>query len=201
MGFDSFLRENLSLPFRFYCLPLVDRMPKGNKKVNMWGEYGKRFNNGHQCFTSAQSTFMQEIYSKNERSRVHFKDTYHLLKKPRDPTMGELTSRENAEYLVPLTSIAAQTVVQPQGRTKSAEELNSAQEKLRGMTMFSKLLADVARCESLRQRRERMNQESVLVETILEHKRVCANAGLLGPTHMNVANKTAQELSVPNRPF
>ena len=174
-------------------------------------QFGKKFTNGHKCFTAAESTFMQEIYSKNERSRVKFMDSYHLLKKPRNPTMGELTSREDAEYLVPLTSVAAQAGAEKASaaaaassagaRVKSQEELDSAQEKLRGTTMFSKLLADVARCESLRLRRERINQETAMVETILQHKQVCANAGFLGPPHQSVMNKTVEALALPTRPF
>jgi len=167
-------------------------------------EYGRRFTNGHKCFNAAESEFMCQIYSKNEAQRVKFMDTYHLLKKPRNPTMGELTSREDAEYLVPLTSIAEQAAAGntvPAQRTKSKEELESAQEKLRGTTMFLKLLSDVARCESLRQRREQIDEESRAVETILTHKQVVANAGFLGPTHQVLKNKTAQELSRSSRPF
>lgn len=179
-------------------------MSSGKKLPVKHNQYGKRFNNGHKCFTSAESTFMQEIYAKNEKTRVHFNDTYHLLKKPRDPTMGELTSREDAEYLVPLSSIAEQTVKPlPTPRVKSQQELESATEKLRGTTMFSKLLADVARCESLRQRREVIDRESAMVESLLLHKQICVNAGFVGPAHLkgSVVAKTAQELAVSSRPF
>lgn len=149
---------------------------------------------------------MQEIYSKNERSRVAFLDTHHLLKRPRNPTTGELTSREDAEYLVPLSSIAghaAELKQQEAARTLPAPEMSATEERLRGTTMFSKLLADVARCESLRQRRDRIDQETALVATILKHKQVCANAGLLGrqSAHKSLMNKTVEELTVPPRPY
>ena len=143
---------------------------------------------------------MVEIMSKDEQKRVHFNDTYHLLKKPRNPTTGELTSREDAEYLVPLSSIAEKTSAPA---STAQEAICATETKLRGLTMFNKLIREMARCESLRQRREHIHAETAMVESIMQHKQVCASAGFTGPIHKKgeIVTKTAAQLAQGTRPF
>ena len=99
--------------------------------------YGKRFTNGHKQFTSAECAGMIEQQARENITAAIFQREKMILVKPRNPINGELTSRENAEYLVPLSVMADQKTVQLPARVKSQEELNSAHEKLRGTTMFS----------------------------------------------------------------
>ena len=63
------------------------------KKTNLWGEYGKRFTNGHKTLTSAETNALTELLSHEVAKRENF----HLLKsvmvKPRDPLAGDKTPR------------------------------------------------------------------------------------------------------------
>ena len=173
---------------------------KGKPPVVDHNKFGKRFTNGHKTFTSAEAAFMGEIYSKNDAVRVAFLDTYHLLKKPRNPTTGELTSREDAEYLVPLSTVAEKAAV----KTKpAAEELGATESKIQGMSMFNKLMREMERCESLRQRREKLNAEVDMVAAIMQHKQVCASAGWTGPIHRKgeLMTKTPEQLAQSSRPY
>lgn len=70
--------------------------PKQNnqtKKTNLWGDYGKRYTNGHKTLTSAETNALTELLSHEISKREHF----HLLKgvmvKPRNPLAGDKTPR------------------------------------------------------------------------------------------------------------
>jgi len=65
-------------------------------------------------FDANTSKIAVELSKMEERSRTNFENNCHLLKKPRNPCNGELTSREDAEYLIPFekainASMLAQT--------------------------------------------------------------------------------------------
>jgi len=64
------------------------------KKVNnLWGEYGKRFTNGHKCFTSAESNAMSELQRGAQAKADTFAALKFVMTMPRDPLKGDKTPR------------------------------------------------------------------------------------------------------------
>lgn len=61
------------------------------------------FTNGHKCFTGPEAKFMKETMDKEADMKAVFNAKLLSYKKPRDPTCGELTSRENADYIIPIS--------------------------------------------------------------------------------------------------
>jgi len=138
----------------------------------------KRFTNGHKCFTSAQAEFMCEIMNKTERQRVDFNNTCHLLKAPRNPCTGELTSRENAPYLVQMDN--TEVIKQMTRPVPQTIELVPGETQMRGTSEFQKLISQIDLNESLRARRDRITQDLEACKKILTHKAVCSYAGFTG---------------------
>jgi hypothetical protein len=68
-------------------------MPAKEKKLNLWGEYGKRFTNGHKTLTTMEVEAMTQLLVGEQRKR----DNFHLLKdvmvQPRNPLAGDKTPR------------------------------------------------------------------------------------------------------------
>jgi len=141
----------------------------------------KRFTNGHKCFTAMQSQFMVEIMAKDESQRLHFEDNKYLLKAPRDPVNGEVTARDDAEYLVQYDG----SIEEP-GKGKSTSDPASTvasvvnDSKLRGTKQMLRVVEEMARCESLRHRKGLLMKELDMVNEVLQHKSVCAQGGFTG---------------------
>jgi hypothetical protein len=57
----------------------------------------KRFTNGHKTFTTAQADAQKEIMDKTAFQQEVAAATLSYRRKPRNPVLGELTSREDAE--------------------------------------------------------------------------------------------------------
>ena len=61
--------------------------------MNLWGEYGKRFTNGHKTLTTSEATALTELLHSEQRKR----ETFHALKdvmvRSRDPLAGDKTPR------------------------------------------------------------------------------------------------------------
>jgi len=55
-------------------------------------------------FTSRESDFLREQFIKETKKREDFSMKIATWKKPRNPTTGELTSREDADYLMPINT-------------------------------------------------------------------------------------------------
>ena len=148
----------------------------------------RNFTNGHKCFTSAEANFLTEILDKESGSRVVFNAKLPTLKKARDPTIGELTSRENAEYVMPFTDAykrtlesrinSANTMTQPfsAGTTGSA---GTTEKPLmvteNGKNKFNNLIVDIAQIESLKQKKNDINDELAQLQKILDHKKAILN--------------------------
>jgi len=71
------------------------KLRKDGSAVDLWGEYGKRFTNGHKQFNSAQVKAVNELQCHEDRFRNNFKDLNSIMTKPRDPLAGDATPRKN----------------------------------------------------------------------------------------------------------
>lgn len=70
------------------------KLRKDGSAVDLWGEYGKRFTNGHKQFNSSQVTAVNELQSHEDRYRENFKLLRGIMTKPRDPLAGDPTPRD-----------------------------------------------------------------------------------------------------------
>ena len=142
----------------------------------------RNFTNGHKCFTSAEANFLTEILDRESGSRVVFHAKLPTLKKARDPTIGELTSRENAEYVMPFTDAykrtlesrinSANTMTQPISAGSTEKPLMVTEN---GKNKFNNLIVDIAQIESLKQKKNDINDELAQLQKILDHKKSMLN--------------------------
>jgi len=73
--------------------------PKG--RVNLWGEYGKRFTNGHKTLTSAETNALTEFLAHEQHKRANFETLKRVMTKPRNPLAGDNTPRtENGNVVL-----------------------------------------------------------------------------------------------------
>lgn len=70
------------------------KLRKDGTVVDLWGEYGKRFSNGHKSFTASQVKAVNELQSHEERYRENFKTLRDIMTRPRDPLAGDATPRQ-----------------------------------------------------------------------------------------------------------
>ena len=70
------------------------KLRKDGSAVDLWGEYGKRFTNGHKQFNSSQVKAVNELQGHEDRYRENFKTLRHIMTKPRDPLAGDATPRQ-----------------------------------------------------------------------------------------------------------
>ena len=102
---------------------------KDGTVVDLWGEYGKRFTNGHKSFTSAQVKAVNELQAHEEKFREDFMRDREVFMRARDPMVGDETPRDahgqpimnssqlkshivsnNAELLIPANRPPARSV-------------------------------------------------------------------------------------------
>ena len=162
----------------------------------------KRFTNGHKCFTAMQSQFMVEIMAKDESQRLYFEDNKYVLQKPRDPVQCELTARDNAPFLVKYEMPVTQEEVPATGGAAEMKEMVQGIVQgtaMEGTKQMLKVVSEVARCESLKERKQRIQDELQMVTDVLEHKKVCSYGGFTGAGAPKGAHKTMATLS--KRPF
>lgn len=138
-----------------------------------------------------QSQFMVEIMAKDESQRLHFEDNKFVLQKPRDPVACELTARDQAPFLVRYEAEPA--VDQSHLQTKSAVSSVVQDKAMQGTKQMLKVVEEMARCESLKTRKNLIEQELKMVNDVLEHKKVCSYGGFTGagppPSNSVMASK------------
>ena len=61
------------------------KMRKDGTVVDLWGEYGKRFTNGHKCFTSAEVKAVNELQSHEDKFRKDFLRDRDVFMRARSP--------------------------------------------------------------------------------------------------------------------
>lgn len=171
------IQQGESSPYSRQCLSSaptasVRTMPSPKKKGP------RRFTNGHKCFTGPEAKFITEIIAKETDSRDSFVVNLATFKKPRDPTNGELTSRDDAPYIMPLTETYKNTLVKTIYNNSMGDTCTSpggafskAQEMERSSREFGRLLGDVSKVEALRRRKEEIDSELNMLKGILEHKK------------------------------
>ena len=167
--------------------------PKGRDPLT------KRFTNGHKCFTAMQSQFMVEIMAKDEAQRLHFEDNKFVLQKPRDPVACELTARDNAPFLVKFE--VKPEVDQSLQKTKTAVSGIIQDSAMQGTKQMLRVVSEMARCESLKTRKKLINDELDMVQSILDHKRVCSYSGFTGAGAPPPSTVMANSRTRDRRPF
>ena len=73
------------------------------KKQNLWGEWGKRFTNGHKCLNAQEMNALTELLSNEVRKREDFERLKASGKmcRPRNPLAGDATPRtENGDVVL-----------------------------------------------------------------------------------------------------
>lgn len=130
----------------------------------------KRFNNGHKCLTAAESEALIECQNRVDRARDNFYTNVHLMKRNRNCTAGEATSREDAPPLIPHDRLPYRPGEEPfemLGGTLSAKTYNNPAVSLgrdRDVT------TDQARVQSLRKQSSKIDSELNMMREILRHK-------------------------------
>lgn len=70
------------------------KIRKDGTVVDLWGEYGKRFTNGHKCFTSSQVKAVNELQAHEDNYRETFRREKDIFMRARDPMVGDETPRD-----------------------------------------------------------------------------------------------------------
>ena len=146
-----------------------------------------------------QSKFMVEIMAKDESQRLFFEDNKYVLKKPRDPVQCELTARDDAPFLVKY-KLPESEEEDRDGAAKTKKAVNGIVEgsAIQGTKQMLKVISEVARCETLKERKQRIQDELKMVNDVLQHKKVCAYWGFTG-TGFQEGNQ--QIMATHKRPF
>jgi hypothetical protein len=76
------------------------KVRKDGKVVDIWGEYGKRFTNGHKCFNASEVKAVNELQAHEELYRADFARLKNIMTKPKDCMAGDLTPRTKNGDLV-----------------------------------------------------------------------------------------------------
>lgn len=159
----------------------------------------KRFTNGHKCFTAMQSQFMVEIMAKDEAQRLHFEDNKYVLRKPRDPVACELTARDKAPFLVKYE--INPEIEQDQQEVKATVSGVVQDSSLRGTKQMLQVVSEMSRCESLKARKKLLEDELAMVNSVLDHKRVCSYSGFTGAGAPPSSSVMANSRTRASRPF
>ncbi len=142
-------------------------MSKGTKERP---DFTKKYSSGHIPLSAAKSDFLREIYNNEKKTREVFANTSHLLKKARNPCVGDLTSREDAQYLLPFSSTFQKTLEE----AKFEEQLAKKSE---ASPVQAKFIADVDKCDALRRRKEVIEMEMKQLEKLMTYKKLALAVG------------------------
>ena len=69
------------------------KVRKDGKAVDIWGEYGKYFTNGHKSFTASEVKAVNELQNHEDRYRSNFAKLKFIMTKPKNCMAGDLTPR------------------------------------------------------------------------------------------------------------
>ena len=164
----------------------------------------KRFNNGHKCFTAAESMAMIECENRVDRSRDNFYTNVATMKKSRNCTTGEKTSRVDAPPLIPIERLPYRPGEEPFDiltGTLSAKTYNHPG-TMPGQNRGNQ--TDQLRVSTLRSRSDEMGAEIARVREAIRHKQFVLNLSHNGsrlPTktlHPAMEQKIAEKnISIP----
>jgi hypothetical protein len=90
------------------------------------------------------------------------------LKKARNPCVGDLTSRENADYLLPFSSTFQSSLEE----AKFEEQLKKSKESNALKSSPANFLTDVGKCDALRRRREIIEEEMQQIDKLMAYKKL-----------------------------
>lgn len=120
---------------------------------------------------------LQEQEKKESDARDKFEESGHLLRKPRNPCCGELTHREDAELLIPLTRTAAQnrtiairakmTLPPRSTSTSSSRPSDDRAGKARA------ILSNTGEIHSLQRRKSKVDEELEAMKKLAAYKAWC----------------------------
>jgi hypothetical protein len=164
-------------------------------------DFTKKFTNGHVCQTGPEQMALQECYSRESRARNNFFASVDTMKQSRNVVLGEKTSREDAPPLVP-----PEWLPKPPGAdsfevvvgTSSAKTYNAPS------IQAGKVYADASKVDSLRRRKQEVQEELELMDQMLRHKKMAlafssGGKSIVGKTlHPAMGQKIAKDqVSIP----
>lgn len=141
----------------------------GNKKKDP--DFTKQYSSGHIPLAAAKSDFLREIYTNEKKTREVFANTSHLLKKSRNPCVGDLTSREDADYLLPFSSTFQNTLEEAKFEDMLAKKKESPNK------VQAKFIADIDKVDALRRRKEVIENEMKQLEKLMTYKKLALAIG------------------------
>jgi len=124
--------------------------------------------------------------------RENFLNNAHLIRKPRNPCLGELTDREDAEFLLPISSTISKALQDEKTRLLDLKSKTAVSEDKSTATI--RFLADVGKVETLKQRREVVNAELEQIKKTIKHQQLCMSLMGGGSTHPAMQRTTAGSL-------
>lgn len=167
-------------------------MPKSLQSKKSDTSSIKRFNNGHKTLGAPESKFLTEIYDKTALQKDHFHATSYLLRKPRNPCLGELTSREDAEFLLPISSTISQALETENFKEADLKSRTVVSEDTSTATI--RFLTDIGKVDALKQRRQVVNAELEQMRKTIKHQQLCMS--LMGgeSTHPALQRTTTKSM-------
>jgi len=164
----------------------------------------KRFNNGHKCLTAAESEAVIECQNRVDRARDNFYTNVATMKKSRNCTMGEKTSRVDAPPLISHDRLPYRPGEEPYnllGGTLSAKTYNNPSVQ---PGVHRSVSSDVLRTTTLRKRSDEIESELAMMREVLRHKTLVLNMSHNGSMlpkktlHPAMEQKIAEKnLSIP----
>ncbi len=96
-----------------------------------------------------------------------------MLKKPRNPCVGELTPRHDAEFLIPMKKTIKEQMDQEAFRDFEAARSRMIQKEKESLDPIDKVVRprDIQGALSLRERRNHLNHELEQMRKVIQYKR------------------------------
>ena len=142
----------------------------------------KRFTNGHKTFGQQEARFYSEIMRNEKKASAKFLDDIPILRKPRDPTVGEETPRRD----FPTTDLyfpEPPAFMRATDTVKAVEKQIKEKDQLRDEFTTNLQLAD-----SLSRQKAKLEEELRIVNQVLQHKKLVLSmsSGTMGK--LNASN-------------
>lgn len=115
----------------------------------------------------------KEVEAKEQHCREKFDATGHLMKKSRNPTTGELTPRDEADFMIPMKKTIKQQLEDQAFSDYERTRLMTIQQEKNFFDPVAKIVKprDLQGISSLKERRGNINTELEQMKRVLEYKK------------------------------
>jgi hypothetical protein len=115
----------------------------------------------------------KEVEAKEQHCREKFHDSMHFMKKSRNPTIGELTPRDDADFLIPMKKTIKQDLEEQAFANYERTRLMTLQQEKDFFDPVSKVVKprDLQGINNIKERRGNLDNELEQMKRVLEYKK------------------------------